>query len=219
MSSPILFSIYIDNLFYELAESGFGCKLNTVYFGCLGYADDILLLSASRSGLQCMVDLCSRFMSKKSLKFSTNVNPAKSKTKCIIFSTKAKECMNVLPVKLNGTNLPWVTEVKHLGNILESDNSMKKDLTVKRGKFIGKLNSLAQEFYFASPSVKMKVFNIYCTSFYGSGLWDLYSSDCQRLYTAWNVAVRQAFQVPNTTHRYLIESISGCSHPKVMLAS
>ena len=97
---------------------------------------------------------------------------------------------------------------------------MRRDITVKRGKFIGKLNSLSQEFHFASPAIfTTKLLNIYAVSFYGSGLWDLFSSDCERLYRAWNVAIRQAWKIPNTTHRYLIESISESLHPKVMLAS
>ena len=133
-----------------LRDSGLGCSLHGAYFGCLGYADDLLLLSASRSGLQSMVDTCSVFMKKKCLKFSTNANPAKSKTKCIIFSKKPKERENVLPITLNGDNLPWVGEIKHLGNILECDNSMKRDVTVKRGRLIGKINSLSQEFFFVS---------------------------------------------------------------------
>ena len=33
------------------------------------------------------------------------------------------------------------------------------------------------------------------------------------------MAVRHAWGVPNTTHRYLIEEISGSLHPKVMLDS
>ena len=96
---------------------------------------------------------------------------------------------------------------------------MKRDITGKKSKFIGKVNSLAQEFFYVSPNMFMKILNIYCTSYYGSGLWDMFSADCQRLYTAWNVAVRHAWSVPNTTHRYLIEGISGSLHPKVMLAS
>ena len=43
-------------------------------------------------------------------------------------------------------------------------------------------------------------------------------NDCERLYKAWNVSVRQAFSVPNTTHRYMSEEMSRCTHPKVMLA-
>ena len=69
------------------------------------------------------------------------------------------------------------------------------------------------------PEVFVKLLNIYTTSFYGSGLWDLYSKEVDRLYKAWNVTIRKSFSVPYTTHRYLIEPLSGCSHPKVMLSS
>ena len=95
---------------------------------------------------------------------------------------------------------------------------MKRDVTVKRGKFIGKINALSQEFFFSSPEVFMRILNIYTVSFYGSGLWDMYSDECDRIFKAWNVAVRSAWKVPYTTHRYLIEGISGCLHPKVLLA-
>ena len=219
VSSPIFFSLYINDLFTILRNSGLGCRLYNIYFGCFGYADDLFLLSASRSGLQSMVDICDRFATDRNLKFSTNVDPSKSKTKCIVFAKKQKERQNVAPVLLNGDPLPWVEEVKHLGNLLECDNSMKRDITVKRAKFIGKLNSLSQEFHHVSPKVFMKILNIYSVSFHGSGLWDIMSSKCEGLYKAWNVAVRLAFQVPRNTHRYLIEEISGCLHPKVMLAS
>jgi len=96
---------------------------------------------------------------------------------------------------------------------------MKIDCTLKRGKFIGKVNSLLQEFYFVKDEVIMKILNIYTTSFYGSGLWDLYSKEVDRLYKAWNVTIRKSLCIPNTTHRYLIEPLSGCTHPKVMLSS
>ena len=96
---------------------------------------------------------------------------------------------------------------------------MKRDLAIKKGKFIGKVNSLSQEFHYVSPDIFIKILNIYAVSFPGSCLWDMFSADCDRLYKAWNVAVRMAWNVPNTTHRYLIESLSQSLHPKVMLAS
>ena len=182
VSSPLLFSVYIDELFGLLQKSGLGCKLYGLYFGVVGYADDLLLLSASRSGLQSMVNMCARFMNVKGLKFSTNAVPEKSKTKCIIFSKKEKDRKGVLPISLNGDYLPWVREVKHLGNILESDNSMRRDMTVKRAKLIGKINSLSQELHFVEPKVFMKLLNIYCVSFHGSSLWNLFSTDCDKIY-------------------------------------
>ena len=219
VSSPLLFSVYIDELLVRLRNSGLGCWIDLHFLGCLCYADDLLLLSATRSGLQAMVTICEQFAKKKSLKFSTNTDPIKSKTKCVIFSPRAKDRAGVAPIILNGDPLPWVGEVKHLGNLLQSDNTMKHDTAVKRGKFIGKINSLLQDLHFASPSVLMKLVTIYCSSFYGSNLWDLYSPEVDRIFKSWNVTVRNIFKVPFTTHRFFIEPISASMHPKTMLTS
>jgi hypothetical protein len=110
----------------------------------------VLNLSASRSGLQSMVKICEDLAKSRNLKFSMNADPKKSKTKCIIFSKNAQSRQGILPISLNGDPLPWVESVKHLGNTLECDNSMRKDIRMKKGQFIGKVNSLAQEFHFTS---------------------------------------------------------------------
>ena len=126
---------------------------------------------------------------------------------------------DVAHVILNGNPLPWVEEINHLGNILQSDNSMSKDCLMKRGKFIGKVNTLLQELYFVNSSVMMKLLNIYATSFYGSCLWNLYSKEVSKLFASWNVSVRNIFRLPRDTHRYLIEVVSNSRHPKTMMCS
>ena len=214
VSSPILFSVYINDLLLLLKQAGLGCHVGTFFLGCLGYADDLLLLSASRSGLQAMVNICENFMRKKNLKFSTHPDAAKSKTKCIVFSKKSKDLRNISPIFLNENPLPWVQQVKHLGNILQNDNSMKIDCTIKRGRYIGKVNSLLQEFHFVSPKVKMKLMTIFATSFYGSCLWDLQSSECDRIFKSWNVTVRNVFGVTPTSHKYLVEPLAGTPHAR-----
>ena len=93
------------------------------------------------------------------------------------------------------------------------------DIRLKRGSFIGRVHSILQEVHFANPMIKMRMIKIYATSFYGSSLWNLQSGDCVRLYSAWNNAVREAFNVPRTTHRYYIEEISEAEHPMVMLSA
>ena len=60
------------------------------------------------------------------------------------------ELKNVL---LDGNELPWVSKVKHLGHVLETDNSMKIDMLQKRGLFIGQINSLLQEFHYVDPNI------------------------------------------------------------------
>ena len=112
-----------------------------------------------------------------------------------------------------------MSEIKHLGNILQSDNSMKSDCLSKRGKFIGIVNSLLQEFHFVAPSILVKLINIYASSFYGSSLWDLYSPQVDKIYKSWNVNIRNIFNLPWRTHRYWIEIVSDCHHPKTFLSS
>jgi len=55
---PLLFNSYVDDLIYELEASNAGCWVCDRFFGCVMYADDILLLSASFSGLQYMLNIC-----------------------------------------------------------------------------------------------------------------------------------------------------------------
>ena len=48
--SPLLFSIYIDNLFSKLKQLGLGCHVGLTYAGAFGYADAIALVSPSIYG-------------------------------------------------------------------------------------------------------------------------------------------------------------------------
>ena len=96
---------------------------------------------------------------------------------------------------------------------------MQLDCTQKRGKFIGKLNALKQEYHYVQPDVFVKIVNLFSTSFYGSSQWNLNSKDCEKFFTSWNVAIRHCFGVSMRTHRYLIEEISESFHPQVMMSS
>ena len=73
-----------------------------------------------------MVTICEKLAKAKHLKFSTNVDPKKSETKCIVFAPHKKDRLNVAPIILNTDPLPWVEGVKHLGNILQSENTIQK---------------------------------------------------------------------------------------------
>ena len=53
--------IYIDNLLVSLKNNDIGCHVGSHFCGAFGYADDIMLLSPSVSGLQNMLDCCSEF--------------------------------------------------------------------------------------------------------------------------------------------------------------
>jgi len=219
VSSGILFAIYIDELLQLLRDSGLGCHICGVFYGALVFADDIILLSASRSGLQAMVDICQKFAESRNLTFGTNPNPTKSKTKCIAFTKKNLTPDTLKCIQLNGNDLPWVEKIRHLGHTLQKNNSMKLDITEKREAFIGKTNSLLQEFGNVSPKVLIKLLQTFAANLYGSNLWDIFGTDCNRLYTSYNVAIRNIMKVERCTHRYMIEPISNVPHLKTMLSS
>ena len=56
--SPLLFNIYVDDLIHQLEASNYGCCVFGQFFGCIMYADDLFLLSASVTGIQQMLHIC-----------------------------------------------------------------------------------------------------------------------------------------------------------------
>ena len=57
--SAKLFTLYIDGLFTELKQSGYGCHINNTYMDALSYADDIILSCPSIRGVNHMTTICS----------------------------------------------------------------------------------------------------------------------------------------------------------------
>ena len=87
--SPTLFSIYIDGIFDILKISGFGCTIKNNYYGAIAYADDIVLLSPNRDGLQKLFNISQKYFEELDLIISfDHVYHEKSKTKCLAFGVK-----------------------------------------------------------------------------------------------------------------------------------
>ena len=49
--SPLLFSVYLDDLLCELRQANVGCHMNGYFVGAVIYADDITLLGPTRSSI------------------------------------------------------------------------------------------------------------------------------------------------------------------------
>ena len=86
-----------------------------------------------------MLNVCEKYALEHSMHFSTDKDPRKSKTKCMLFST-SRSANQIKPVCLNGDELPWVDSARHLGNYLSTkiNNATKSpdtrtDLLQKRG--------------------------------------------------------------------------------------
>ena len=213
VSSPVLFSLYIDALFTILQDSGYGCHIDHLYYGVFAYADDIVLLSPSRTGLQQMLNICYRFFCDHGIAISTNPDLSKSKTKCMAFNINERP----VNISLNGLDIPWVASYKHLGHLIHDSEDWGHDLLLKRGTFIGGFHELQQELGLQEASVMLRLVNTYISSFYGSPLWDLNSDSSNKLWTAWNKMTNSIFKLPFGTHRFILNELSTLPHLKTML--
>ena len=213
--SAIFYCVYMNDLFKILRSSKYGCWVNGDFFGILGYSDDNFLLAPSLHALQQMLAICERYADSHDLKFSTDPDPKKCKTKCIAFLKKRRE----LPkLRLCGNDLPWVSNGKHLGvSIGDKIDGMKQDIKIKRANYINKNNDICQEFHFCHPVTKFHLNSVYNTSFTGSPLWNLFCREAEMLQNSWNTSFKIMFDLPYGTHRFFVEPVSGKNHLRSIL--
>ena len=68
--SPLLFSVYVDELLEKLKKNGVGCYIGHNFVGALGYADDIILLCPSVKGLKNMISMCEEYAESHDILFN-----------------------------------------------------------------------------------------------------------------------------------------------------
>ena len=204
VASPVLFNIYLDELFHILKKSNLGCKIDSFYYGVLGYADDLALLCPSREGLQMMVNIVREYCDQHGIKISVNIQESKSKTKVLLFNSKLKPAK----IRLYGLSLPYVDQWNHLGTIINRDESSSYDILKCRAEFISNIHCLYQELGKINPYLFIKLVRIYLSSFYGSCLWDLDSHPAHKIYATWNTMIQNKFDLPYGTHRYILQQFN-----------
>ena len=204
--SPTLFSVYLDDLIKDLRLLGVGCHMGGAWVGAAGYADDLILLAPSRTAMQRMLKMCEVYAESHNLKFSTNPVPSLSKTKCI-FMCGYDDPVYPLPLKLAGQSLPWVQHGTHLGHELHQLGNMDMDISMKRAEFIETSVQIRETFGFARPEEILRAVHVYGGHWYGAMLWDLYGDKANQVYHAWSTCVKLTWDVPRSTHTYLVEDV------------
>ena len=204
--SPILFSVYLDDLLRKLRGLQLGCHIGGYWLGGCGYADDLILLAPSRDVLQRMLEVCETYASEHNLVFSTDPEPAKSKTKCMYFCGRLGGRVRLpAPLYLDGKALPWVDTAEHLGHTLHQSVTMDKDCLRARGRFIAKTVEIRDQLSFAQPQHILQAVQVMCTDAYGCMLWDLGSDTSEQFFKSWNTCVKLCHGVTRSTFTYLVE--------------
>ena len=195
--SPILFGIYIDELLLELKRKGIGCHVGHYFCGSFGYADDIILLCPTLSGLKEMIKICESYAIKHNITFNG------TKSKLLIFGKKCED-PNIM---INGKKAEMCTKAHYLGILYNTENEYD---VIEEGitNFNVSFNRFLSNFNTCRVSVKNKLFNQYCCTYYGSQLWPLWNTHFDNICTKWRIAIRRLWNLPYRTHCNMLPIIA-----------
>jgi hypothetical protein len=71
--SPVLFAVFIDDLVLKVKDTNAGCYFSSICASIFLYADDILLISPTISGLQCLLSICEHELSDLDMRINVSV--------------------------------------------------------------------------------------------------------------------------------------------------
>ena len=195
--SPLLFTLYIDKLLSDLSKSGSGCYIGNVFMGAFAYADDIVLLSPSYSGLKSLLKVCEHFSDMFDIVFNA------SKSKLMVFNGTAED---LCPIFMNNNRIPISEAEKHLGCYIGKDcNSKRTNQLIC--EMYSNLNRLLIDFSKCSVDIKYKLFKCFCMPLYGMSLIKFEGNDITGLFTTWRKCVRRLLNISPRTHCKFIHQI------------
>ena len=202
ISAP-LFALYIEPMLERLKNTKVGCYVGNLCANAFAYADDLVLLSPSRTALDQMINVCESYADEYKLKF----NP--EKCTLLIFSD-SDFFFNNVSISLCGRIIKNVRHEKHLGHQLCSSydhtlNIINFDDIIRDMKV--RTNVIINEFRPVSWQSKVTLFLSQCSSLYGCSLWRLDDPKINELCTAWKVCSRRILGLHNRTRSRLIHQI------------
>ena len=167
----------MDNLSVQVNELPNGCYIGSVKINNLMYADDLVILAPSKSGLQSLINCCEAYGETHDIKYNS------IKSVIMVFKCGLLKKVSHGTFLLNNEVIKVVSECKYLGHILDDSGSDNKDIIRQMKKVYAQGNLLLRKFGFCSYNVKIQLFRSYCTSLYTCQLWVNYSKECMRKLT------------------------------------
>lgn len=210
--SPVLFCIYMDTLLARLENSGYGCYIGHTFSGAVSYADDIALIAPTHRSTQELLDICETFAEEYSVLFNS------TKSNLIIFNNQRRSRHLPPDLYLHGSPIPCVERAVHLGDFVGKEAN-KFNIKKACQDLNGKVNVLICNYSFCHVDTLCYLFKAFCTSFYGSPLWDLHSNSLDEFLVCWRKAVRRLLGVNYRTRSKLLPHILDSLDVKIDLFS
>ena len=189
INSPDFFSCYFDGLTKCLREGKTGCFIGLLFLGIILFADDICLLSPTRSGLNRMISTCSKYCHEFGLSF----NPTKSKV--MVFSKGNVDYESLKPITMDGKDVEYVSNIKYLGVTLVSNRGLTFTAENDLRSFYRSANSILNVLNKPDELTLMHLLYRNCipTLTYCSSVKEFSARDMNDCNTAVNNAIRKIF--------------------------
>jgi len=98
----------------------------------------------------------------------------------------------------------------YLVHSFTSEFNYDEDIINGRSNFVRHRNNSLCYFRKLHPFVRYRLFQAYCTSFYGCELWLLTNCNIEALCVAWRKTLRRIWNLPSCTHSRLLPLICNC---------
>ena len=188
--SAYLFSFYIDEVLEKISRLGTGCFLGINKINILAYADDLVLLSPTSSGLQVLLNKIESFLDR--LKLNVNVD----KTVSMIFNRKKN--LSDISFLFNGRVLSKVLKYKYLGCILSTDLTDEEDIERSFKSFNKSFGCILRKFNSVDTEILYSLFNTYCVLFYGVEMCNRFYSTkyYRKINVSYHASLKNILKVP-----------------------
>lgn len=177
--SPLLYSIFVDELLDDLTSSKLGVMIGSVHCPSPMYADDLALIANSAERLQLLLDIVYRYSSKWRYQFNS------AKSAILVFGESTKSRLSARCNRAWHVGPDTIQEQDsyiHLG-ILRSVSNSNSSRTASRcasgrSAFFA-LNSIGSRFGCLHPSTSFRLYSSLCLPIllYGAELWVPSKSD------------------------------------------
>ena len=163
--SAFLFCVYLDDILGSMKKCIYGCKLGINLVNCIAYADDVVLMAPTATGLQHLLN----HVGNKLIEANLVINVRK--TVCMVFRPNSRVVNSRLKFVVDNRNVDIVNQNKYLGCIFSDDFSDMLDINRCFKSFNKSAGFLLRNFLNSISGVKYSLFNSFCSSMYGCELW------------------------------------------------
>ena len=200
--SPYLFNIYAENIMRNVMNDDNSENYDPLTIGGksipqLRYADDTVLLSTSKEGLENLIKSTKKHSEDQHLYLNTQ------KTK--IMSTEKSKCSP--KIIINNEELQNVESYEYLGSTVSNNGDCYKEISRRLAIAIRKLNTMKNLWQSTSKELKLKVLRscIFPVATYGCESWTITQKIRKKIESFETKCYRRILRIPWTAKKKNIE--------------